>query len=441
MTGEHDQQAPVDEVWFLSSELEGERAGAHRQVRWCRIFLEAGARIAIFNVRGAFKLSETHVESLEAFDAFRRSALATARRVSGIREGPLVPLLRRLKHLLLADLFLPNVFLLFLRARKRLAASGARVAIMPSSPPFSVALAGALLKWLRPRQVLLLVDMRDAWALHPELRGNTWMKRHIERWVLRTADHVSTMSHDLAAEMSEAHGREVSVYYNVATHYFELAPACPFDWRALDARIDPARRKLVYTGSTPEGFYDVRSLVAGVKQLRATRPDLADRLQLVFVGACDEVAKEAARQGAVGDDLVFTPLVPHQTAKGIQQNADAFLFFAFHRGGSKGIVSTKFFEYLALGKPILPISVSEGSDIDRLLTRFAGRTSRLHTPEEIAEALGRLADGSVALLPRVEDTEALRRLADDYHGFARRVVGARGAAGAPLPPGEGGAQG
>jgi glycosyltransferase involved in cell wall biosynthesis len=293
---------------------------------------------------------------------------------------------------------------------------------MPSSPVFSLALVGAILKRLHPRKVLLAIDMRDAWALHPELRGSVWLKRRIERWVLQSADRISTMSHDLAREMATAYGLPVKVYYNVATHYFEIPQARPLDWKALDARIDPARRKLVYTGSTPEGFYDVGALVAGVKQIRAARPHLADRLQLIFVGANDEVEKELARQGGGGEDFVFTSLVTHELAKAIQQNADGFLFFAFNRGANKGIVSTKFFEYLALGKPVLPISVCEGSDIDRLLMRFAGRSCRLNTAAEVATALSRFAEGDVGDLPRVEDTVALRTLADDYYRFARDVL-------------------
>ncbi|GEJ55434.1 glycosyltransferase [Anaeromyxobacter diazotrophicus] len=440
MTQAREQQAStIDEVWFLSSELEGERAGAHRQVRWCRIFLEAGARIVIFNIRGAFHVSETRLDSLAAFETFRHRVLDGAKRVSGIREGALVPLLRRVKHLLLADMYLPNVARLFLRTRRRLVSGSARIAIMPSSPPFSVALVGAALKRLYPRRVLLALDMRDAWALHPELRGSTWLKRRIEQWVLRSADHVSTMSVDLADEMTKTHGVPFEVYYNVATHYFDVQPTLPIDWKALDARIDPARRKLVYTGSTPEGFYDVGALVGGVRQLRATRPDLADSLQLVFVGANAEVEHEVARQGGTGDSFVFTGLVPHEQAKAIQQNADAFLFFAFHRGGNKGIVSTKFFEYLALGKPVLPISVSKGSDIDTLLARFAGRSCRLNSAGEVAEALARVAEGCAhAHLPTVEEPGSLRVLAEDYRRFARAVMRGEAAPAGPAAVMDGG---
>ena len=58
------------EVWFLTSELEGERASSFRQERWCRIFLEAGAALRIFNLRGAFDHSDSRVANVEEMLAF-----------------------------------------------------------------------------------------------------------------------------------------------------------------------------------------------------------------------------------------------------------------------------------------------------------------------------------------------------------------------------------
>ncbi len=89
----------MSEVWFLTSGLEGDHASSFRQERWCRVFLECGATIAIFNVRGALSLNEYSFATLDAFGAFRQQAMANAPRVSSVRTGFPARLLRRIKHM------------------------------------------------------------------------------------------------------------------------------------------------------------------------------------------------------------------------------------------------------------------------------------------------------------------------------------------------------
>lgn len=410
------------EVWFFTSELEGERASSHRQSRWCEIFLAEGARIRIFNVRGAFGLTEVTCSTLEDFNAFRQASLARARAAASVREGAWVGLVRAIKHLLMIDLYLPNVWKLVLRARQALQRVPGSVVLMGSSPPFSMALAAAAVKALHPQRVTLCVDMRDAWALHDALGGFKPVKRWIERRVLRRADHVSTVSHGLAREFKAHYGVDVRVMYNVATHYLKAAPVQPMDLGTLSPLIRPERLQVAYTGSTPVGFYDCASLVGGMKLLRNRDPQAADCIQLVLVGACDEVRREAERQQAAPGDFVFLPLVPHAVARSIQESATALLFLAYFGPDNKGVVSTKLFEYLCLGKPVLPVSLHEGSDVDMLLRRYCGHSVNVHTPEAIAEMLAQVVRDRAVSLPRLDHVQRVRELVDDYTNLARQVL-------------------
>src|SRR5438309_5394214 len=149
--------APLDEVWVFSSQLDSERAGSFRQDRWCRIFLAAGARVSLFNVRGAFQLSEAEFDEEAQFAAYRAEVAARGKVVAGIRQGLAARVLRWLKHMLVAELYLPNIVELCARAIRRLHANR-RVVIFASSPAFSVAFAGAVVKWWRPQQVILVID-------------------------------------------------------------------------------------------------------------------------------------------------------------------------------------------------------------------------------------------------------------------------------------------
>lgn len=413
----------TDEIWFFTSELEGERASSFRQSRWCRIFLEAGARIGIFNVQGAFTLGETHCVNDEEFSEFRRINLAKTRPVASVREGLLVSVLRWLKHRLLIDLYLPNVFRLVWRCHRKLRQRTSAVAVMASSPPFSMALAGALVKQLHPDKVILSVDMRDAWALHDALGGWRPLKRAIERWVLRRADHVTTVSYGLAREFESTYGIRCGVMYNVATHYLDVEPAPVINLCDLSPDVDSQRLKIAYTGSAPAGFYDSVALVGAVKLLRVRYPDLANRVQIIFVGACEEVRREALKQNAEAGDLIFVPMVPHTVARSIQVSADALLFLAYYGEDNKGVVSTKLFEYLCLGQPVLPVSLHANSDVDRLLMRYCGVSINAHSTEEIMLSLARLVREGPASLPRLDDASRVKELVDDYRRQAQDVLG------------------
>ena len=411
------------EAWFLTSELESERASSFRQERWCRIFLEAGATLRIFNMRGAFDHSDAVCADTEALAAFRREGLVRYHGPqASVREGLTVRLLRRLKHLLLVDLYLPNVINLYRRLDVLLRARNEPVVLMASSPPFSVAVVGALIKRRHPGKVVFAVDMRDAWALHNALGGIKAIKRAIERRVLRRADHVTTVSKGLADEFHERYGVDVDVMYNVATHYLDVPSALRIDLREVNRAIDPTRTTLVYTGSTPEHHYDLAAIVGAVALLRRERPGLARRLQLVFVGACDEVRREAQAQGVGAPEIVFVSHLPHATVRSVQASATALLFLAHHGPNNMGVVSTKLFEYLCLGQPVVPFDLCEGSDVDLLLRRYCGASINAHGEQAIAALLARVVEQGPDELPRLGDAQRVRELQEDYRHHAAKLL-------------------
>ena len=411
------------EVWFLTSELESERASSFRQERWCRIFLESGATLRIFNLRGVFDHSDAECADANALAEFRRAGMAQYRGPrTSVREGTAVRILRRLKHILLADLYLPNVIKLYRSLNTLLNSRTEPVVIMASSPPFSVALVGALIKWKYPGKVVFAVDMRDAWALHTALGGIKPLKRFIERWVLRRADHVTTVSQGLADEFQERYDIHVGVMYNVATHYLDAPPAECIDMREVNPDIDPTRHTLVYTGSTPVNFYDIASIVGAMAYLRRERPSVAQRLQLVFIGACDEVRREADALGVKVPDIVFVPHLPHAKARAMQASATALIFLAYHGPQNMGVVSTKLFEYLCLGQPVVPFDLCEGSDVDLLLRRYCGTSINAHGKEAITALLTCIAEQGTAMLPKLIDVYRVRELIDDYHRYAKKLL-------------------
>jgi hypothetical protein len=156
--------------------------------------------------------------------------------------------------------------------------------------------------------------------------------------------------------------------------------------------------------------------------LRQTYPELADRLQMVFVGACDEVRREALRQNVVPGDMVFIGHLPHATVRAVQVSADALLFLGHFGENNAGVVSTKLFEYLCLSQPVLPVSLHIGSDVDQLLRRYCGTSVNDHTADEMTNSLARLARDGNGWLPRLYDVQRVRELVDDYRTYAQRIL-------------------
>jgi hypothetical protein len=341
-----------------------------------------------------------------------------------VREGWVVRVLRRIKHLLLADLYLPNVVKLYRRLDEELRQRTEPVVLMASSPPFSVAVVGALMKRRHPTKVVFAVDMRDAWALHNALGGIKPLKRAIERMVLKRADHVTTVSKGLADEFHQWYGVDVGVMYNVATHYLDVPPAERIDLRQVNPDIDPQRLALVYTGSTPEHHYDLAAIIGALVRLRREQPVLASRLQLVFVGACDEARREAQARGLSAPDIVFVPHLPHATVRSVQASASALVFLAHHGPNNMGVVSTKLFEYLCLGQPVLPFDLCEGSDVDLLLRRYCGASVNAHGEASIAALLAQVAEQGAGTLPRLDNVQRVRELLEDYRRHAKTLLAA-----------------
>jgi hypothetical protein len=413
---------PRPEVWFLTSELEGARAPSFRQTRWCEVFLRAGARIVIMNARGSAGLTVREFESEAEFAVFRKHVLASARSKASVRTGATARVLRRIKHLLLVDFFFPNLRRIVEAGRHRLAQSTGPIAIMASSPSFSLAVAGARIKRAHPDRVQLLVDMRDAWALHRSLGGPQRLKREIEGRVFQVADRVMTVSAGLKEEFDQTYGLNTDVMYNVATHYRESKPSASVDWRSLHPQLRPNSVKIAYTGSTPEGFYDIGAIVAGRRIARRSYGVTADALQLVFVGACAEVERELARQRVDDGECVLLGHQSHIVAQTIQSEADALLFIGYDGPGNSGVVSTKLFEYLALEKPILPIGLQADSDVDVILRTTCGSSLVVRDADGVGMELAAIASGGVGQLPRLRFPARMWSLVAAYESFACDIV-------------------
>lgn len=407
---------------LLSAEIMSTLGGGFRQARWCDQFLRRGFPVEILNASGFGSLAEAEVRSVSDLKEQRARWVEGSSPQAGVRTGAAARLARRLKHIFLVDFLYPVNFLLFARLRAKLEASPGQVVLLCSSPPFALALVAAIVKHIWKERVVFVLDMRDLWSLHSAFSGPKLHKRWIERWVLRKADTFTTVSVGLASRFEAAFRVRPTVVYNVATHVEKDEGAGSLDWASFDPRLSQASRKLVYTGSLPEGFYDLDEFTASLELFAAQYRNCALDLQLVFVGASGELAARIARAAIPKDLVVLLPQATHKNVARLQGAADALLFLGYMASDNQGQVSIKLFEYFRRARPVFPAFIKAGSDVDFLIDMYCGFCPHLGSRDVLAEALASLARGETRLLPKATNPDADQILLRVYDEVADGIL-------------------
>jgi hypothetical protein len=231
--------------------------------------------------------------------------------------------------------------------------------IIASAPPFSSLLLGAALGGATGIPVVL--DYRDEWAIssrhweNRQLRGGSIaIQRAMECYGLRRARAVVATSPRSAAALASL-CREAGSDARV-THILNGFDPDDFATPSAPApRAPGATWRLVYTGT----LYNLMSpepLVAAIESLAAERPDVTQRLELVFAGRhASEQATRLARVGRVCR-LRTLAYLTHPEAIGLMRSADALCLFVSNVCGADRIIPAKLFEYIASRKPILAVT-------------------------------------------------------------------------------------
>ena len=229
--------------------------------------------------------------------------------------------------------------------------------VIGSCPPWSMLLGAILVK--KRYGVPAILDYRDHFADNWEMPGSRfakWLERKVDRLLISRADLAITISEPMTeyyAKLSSTPCETVTNGYD--DEKVELA-------KAATEVIDDGLLRIRHTGIvTPPRL--PRALFQALTVFKKESPEMAARIRLEFYGYSD-VFRAAVRDDYPElEDLVsYHKTVPHHEVLKLMCASDYLLFCGMmtqRNASERGILTTKLFEYLGSGRPILAHTISD----------------------------------------------------------------------------------
>lgn len=232
-------------------------------------------------------------------------------------------------------------------------------AVVSTSGPVTNHLVGLYVK--RKTGKPWVADFRDPWTqnMHRSgLRWREWLEERLERMVLRESDCLLTVTQSFANNFAAKFPQElkrVEVIHNGfdRADYASLA-------HVVKAPEDAEVCTFIYTGI----FYKERNprlFLQAVKALMDEGKLPSERIKLQFAGVFDYpgYSENMDCVRALGLESIVEVMghLPHQQALAAMKRADILMLVGDTAPASGDYIPGKLFEYMAIGHPILALSV------------------------------------------------------------------------------------
>jgi glycosyltransferase involved in cell wall biosynthesis len=233
--------------------------------------------------------------------------------------------------------------------------------VITSGPPHSTHLIGEKIK--ERTGIRWIADFRDPWTdiyYYKELyhsRIATWFDKILEKKVLSNADKIITVSEEVGKLLLKKIPNESAKIIVIPNGYDE----------ADFTNARPMKNEfftITYTG-TISMSYRIESFVEAIYQL----PDeIKTNIKIRFVGNVPDEIVHLFKSKSLDFMVEMLGYIPHDQAISQMLGASMLLMSIPDSPDNKGIVTGKFFEYLAAKRPILAIG-PQGGDVDILIQK------------------------------------------------------------------------
>jgi hypothetical protein len=239
-------------------------------------------------------------------------------------------------------------------------------AVISTGPPHSMHLIAQRVS--RDTGIPWLADFRDPWTsidFYEDLRLTAWAdRRHrkLEKLVLTDASAVTVISNG----MSKNFNRIVPRTYDVITNGFD-----PDDLPASPVVIPDLKFSIAHIGTLPASR-NPHTLWSALKEIVNEIPSFAADLEIKLVGKVDFSVLRAAEEAGLLPFLQRIQYMPHDRVVICQQQSQVLLLIINNTPNAGMILTGKFFEYLAAGRPVLCLGPEEGDAANILRETCSG---------------------------------------------------------------------
>lgn len=236
--------------------------------------------------------------------------------------------------------------------------------IITTGPPQSIQMIGYHLH--KKLHIPWVADFRDPWTsidFYNELKLTRWAdRRHhtLESRVLRSADHVIAIGPDMKEEFHRMGARDVTVITN------------GYDDADLPQGVPQLSKKftIVHLG-TLSSTRNSRALWQAISGKLADDPNFSQDLDIKLIGNIDHSVLKDIESSNLTSHVSIEGFVPHKEGMMILSESHVLLLLINKSVNAKGVITGKFFEYMASGRPVLLIGPPDG-DAARILEECQG---------------------------------------------------------------------
>ncbi len=252
-------------------------------------------------------------------------------------------------------------------------------AVISTGPPHSMHLIALGLKKHFPK-LTWLADFRDPWTnidFYRELNLSKFsdsIHRKLEKEVIQSADCVTVVSNEMVKEYATFKPHKLQLL----TNGFD-EDDINFDEIKLDDKFSLAHIGTLNYSRNPLTLWRVLS------ELVTENADFKRDLQIQLIGKTEFTVREEINRLNLSDNLMKIDYLTHSEAIIKQNSAQVLLLLINNSANAKGILTGKFFEYLAAKRPILAIGPTDGDVAKVLEETSAGKIVDFEDKEKMKE--------------------------------------------------------
>lgn len=237
-----------------------------------------------------------------------------------------------------------------LKEARKLLSSESFDIIFATAPPYTDFLIGAKLK--KEFNIPLILDYRDAWlddglSFYPT-PIHRWIVKGMERKVLNLSDKIIAYTRQIKEHILKNYPFIKPDEISIIPHGYDEED---FDLNFVPSK-SPSKMRITYSGA----FYDERTpkfFLKAVEKLFVERPDLESQIEFYFVGNFPKKYYRKIQKSKYKSNFHFTGYVDHKTNIEYLLNSDVLWLMIRHSKNPHLYATSKLFEYIGTGKPIL----------------------------------------------------------------------------------------